>query len=481
MQPLIGSAGACGRSTSRLPPPKVHSEGVKSETGDVSTSKDGTLGAWFGRSGIRRLPHFAGRWCVYTTTDQPARTGRLQRELARSTQPACAEGVETLSAKHVTVPISPELLVWARTSIAKDTAVAAKSAGVPTQRLLAWEAGSEQPSLPQLEALSRAYKRPLAAFFLATPPTEVAPPADFRTLPEGERSDLSEPTILALRRARQVQELAEELAESVDFDAPELRFDIDRRDPEETAARLRVLLGWTGSELRGWGDRYAALRGRIAAVEALGIIVLQMAMPVAETRGFSLTDGPLSIIAVSTKDQPEARSFSLLHELVHVVGHAGGLCDMRVGSARRSAPGAPLEVFCNHVAGAALVPRDDMLAHSVVLHHGGREEWGDDELRSLSRTYRVSREVVLRRLLTLERTTDSFYQRMRSVWKRRTPDTSGFGADKPAEVIRRNGLLFSGMVLEGLHTGALSLSAAADYLATKPKHVRGVERLVMHR
>jgi len=386
-----------------------------------------------------------------------------------------------MSAKHVTVPISPEVLIWARTSIAKDTATAAKSAGVPTQRLLAWEAGSEQPSLPQLEALSTAYKRPLAAFFLLSPPDEVAAPTDFRTLPEGERKALSEPTIMALRRGRQVQELAEELAETVDVEAPRLEADLDTHDPEESGRRLRELLGWTGSERQGWTDRYAALRGRIESMESLGVIVLQLSMPLAETRGFSLTEGPFPVIAVSTKDQPEARSFSLLHEFVHVVNHTGGLCDMQPGSARTHAAGGSLEVFCNHAAAATLVPRGDVLAHAVVLNHGAREEWTDDELGSLARTYRVSQEVVLRRLLTLGRTSESFYRHMRSVWSKRNGGSPGFSGDKPAEVLQKNGRLFSGMVLEGLHSGALSLSAAADYLATKPKHMRGVEHLVMRR
>jgi Zn-dependent peptidase ImmA (M78 family) len=387
-----------------------------------------------------------------------------------------------MSAKHVTVPLSPEVLVWARTSIAKDPATAAKSAGVPTQRLLAWEAGAEQPSLPQLEALSTAYKRPVAAFFLASAPREAAPPTDFRTLPEGERRALSEPTIMALRRGRQVQELAEELAESVDAEAPRLDVALVRQDPEESARRLRNLLGWTGSERRDWRDRYAALRGRIDSIDALGVIVLQLSMPLAETRGFSLTDGPFPVIAVSTKDQPEARSFSLLHEFVHVVSHTGGMCDMRVGSAQAHTPSGPLEVFCNHVAAAALVPRDVILAHSIVIEHGEHPEWTDDELGNMARTYRVSREVILRRLLTLGRTSEAFYRHMRSVWgKQRNAESTGFSADKPAEVLRKNGRLFSGMVLEGLHTGSLSLSSAADYLGTKPKHIRDVEHLVMSR
>ena len=154
---------------------------------------------------------------------------------------------------------------------------------------------------------------------------------------------------------------------------------------------------------------------------------------------------------------------------------------MRVGSARTHSSSGPLEVFCNHAAAAALVPRSHLLSHAAVLDHGESEEWTDEELGNMARTYRVSREVVLRRLLTLGRTSDRFYRHMRSVWSKRNGESSGFSNDKPAEVIRKNGRLYSGMVLEGLHTGALSLSAAADYLATKPKHIRDVEHLVMRR
>jgi len=78
-----------------------------------------------------------------------------------------------------------------------------------------------------------------------------------------------------------------------------------------------------------------------------------------------------------------------------------------------------IEVFCNHFAGAVLVPKSDLLYHRLV-----REvppfvvEWPDNILQELADDFKVSRETVLRRLLVFARTTRDFYMRKRREWKR---------------------------------------------------------------
>src|SRR3546814_1070021 len=55
------------------------------------------------------------------------------------------------------------------------------------------------------------YKRPLALFFLPSPPAEPRPEADFRALPDADLHRLRRDTVLLIRRARAYQDSLAEL------------------------------------------------------------------------------------------------------------------------------------------------------------------------------------------------------------------------------------------------------------------------------
>jgi Zn-dependent peptidase ImmA (M78 family) len=140
----------------------------------------------------------------------------------------------------------------------------------------------------------------------------------------------------------------------------------------------------------------------------MGVLVFQSTdIDLSEMRGYSLASQPLPVIVVNRKDSPAARQFTLLHELTHLMLHTSGLCDLEIGSGRRGAEHST-EVFCNHTAGAALVPRALLLSDPIVKSHRGIV-WEDGELKSLAAAHSVSREVILRRLLIAGRTTQVFY------------------------------------------------------------------------
>ena len=61
-----------------------------------------------------------------------------------------------------------------------------------------------------------------------------------------------------------------------------------------------------------------------------------------------------------------------------------------------------------------LVPAEALRAEQVVQHTPDEPEWADREIEALARRFSVSREVVLRRLLILGLTEQSFYQRKRT-------------------------------------------------------------------
>ncbi|MGH7136756.1 MAG: ImmA/IrrE family metallo-endopeptidase, partial [Pirellulales bacterium] len=123
-------------------------------------------------------------------------------------------------------------------------------------------------------------------------------------------------------------------------------------------------------------------------------------------RSYSIAQFPLPIIVVNRKHAPARRTFTLLHELTHILLRSSGVCvvDIRPGS---SQPDQRIEAFCNHVAGAALVPKRSLISHAVLHSHGSDPAWRDDELRQLAKVFGVSRDVVLRRILILGRTSEA--------------------------------------------------------------------------
>jgi transcriptional regulator with XRE-family HTH domain len=61
--------------------------------------------------------------------------------------------------------------------------VAADRLGIDSERLKAWESGSERPTISQLRHVGNLYRRPLAAFYYPTPPKLSPKLRDMRLLP----------------------------------------------------------------------------------------------------------------------------------------------------------------------------------------------------------------------------------------------------------------------------------------------------------
>ena len=89
------------------------------------------------------------------------------------------------------------------------------------------------------EDFSKIIKRPLAVFFLSEPPPEPAPPKDFRMLPD-KTGKFDKKTLLAIRRARRLQDISKELSDNLDSSLnPKIKFYSLNDDPKKTAEIFR--------------------------------------------------------------------------------------------------------------------------------------------------------------------------------------------------------------------------------------------------
>lgn len=385
--------------------------------------------------------------------------------------------------KSLETIVEPKVLVWARESVGLGIQEVAKRLPTSEDTIGKWESGQKRPTLIQLEKLARTiYKRPLAAFFLSEPPKELPLPKDFRTLPSDKRKPFSPKTHLAIRRTRRLQSLASELAKSLNR---KIITEINRAnlsdDPEVVAGKLRMQLGVEIQMQFSWKNEDEALNEWKKAIEKHGVFVFQLGMPLEETRGFSLTEGEFPTIVLNLRDAINGRIFSLLHEHGHLLLNDSGICDMG-DQEYLSDEAKSIERFCNHFAGAVLVPKDALLNHKLIRELKPSLRWSDEVLERLAGDFKVSQEVILRRLTIFNLAAADFYKRKREEWKAKIEEIQQqkriYKINPPKKCIRENGIPFVSLVLKTHSEGKITYKDVADYLAIRLKHIPEIEKLI---
>jgi Zn-dependent peptidase ImmA (M78 family) len=135
-----------------------------------------------------------------------------------------------------------------------------------------------------------------------------------------------------------------------------------------------------------------------------------------------------------------------------------------------------------------LVPRSELLRNRNVRSHTGGA-WEDDTLRLIANDFGVSREVVLRRLLILGRTTEAAYRKARQRFideyvaraEATADEEGGFARNMPRETLGLLGRSFVGLVLDTYEQDRITLNDVATYLGVRVKHLDNIARLVKAR
>ena len=385
--------------------------------------------------------------------------------------------------KSVDAIINPELLVWGRETIGYDLEYAADRLKVPSSKLAAWENGKARPTVKQLFKAANLYKRPFVAFYFPHPPTQWDEPYDklddWRTLPETQSSKKSPGLVLELRESARRREILIELTEEMDENIP--RFDIVH-DPNETpsdlAQKVRRLLQVSVADQKSCRTTGDALRMWRLAVENLGVLVFQTGffgghypVKIKEMRGVALHFNRLPIIIMNSKDSETGRIFTIMHELGHLILRQSGLSNFD-DFERPSAD----EVFCNEFAGELLVPSGQLLEEPIVVGHLGKH-WNDSDLKELSGLFKVSKEVILRRLLINNQTSPAIYSEKVAKWKKdwaeeQKSDKKSSGWSKhQTKFVRCHGARFVSIVLDAYDRDVIHASKLSDYLGTKLKYI----------
>ena len=389
-------------------------------------------------------------------------------------------------AARVMSKANPAMLRWARETRGYSLEVAAGSLDVEKDLLEKAERGEDRLSFAQLRKAADKYKRPLAVFFLPEPPRSRPRVTDFRRLPESMGHELSPALLLQVRRLSYKRSIAIRLSEFAG--AVNWNFVGSRQvseDPENVGTEVRRLLDLPLEITSRWREPYARMNGWRSAIERTGTLVfIVQRMPIIEMRGMSIAEAPFPLLAVNRADAPGPRLFSLLHEFTHILIGRSSLCDDFVEDEYRNDDEARrIEVFCNAVAAASLMPQNAF--RSAAAQERMRSQtsgrWEEGSIRMIADKFGVSAESALRRLLDLGLAHQDEYDSFRREWQSRPipvitdEEERSFGEYGHDVVLRTQGKNYVRMVLDAMHQEAIGITDAADYLDMKLKHLAALE------
>lgn len=374
-------------------------------------------------------------------------------------------------ASALPVPVNPAVLAWARLESGHGPDRVAERLQVSTQKVEAWERGDLSPTLRQLQELAKFLHRPFSIFFQASPPRVPTLATEYRRLPGVQPGKESPELRLALRQMIQRRELTEELMGELG-DTPR-EFGLTARldeAPEVVGERLRSSLSVSIAQQLGWRDEWQAWREWREAVEAAGILVFQFPkVELTESRGLCLLHFPLPVIGINSKEQPESKVFTLLHEAIHLMLAVGNEEGPAAADTRTDEQWLSVEHFAESCASHALVP-ESHLRHAAGT---GQRSWDLVEVRQLARRYRITPLAMATRLRASGMMNWDGYARWRELWNgyiaTRPPRSGGFA--HPVDTsLSRHGRPYARLVLEALSANRITAVDASRHLSLKFEH-----------
>lgn len=383
-------------------------------------------------------------------------------------------------AETMKVEVNPQLLSWVRHSYGMSTEEVAEKSDIKPATLEAIETGENEPSISQLRRLAKVYKRPYLYFFRDTIPADLPSIQDFRKLPKEEVEASHIPQLnVEVQEARRRRQVILDLFDEMDIPAEPFNLHGSLQDePEVLGARIRQFLQVNILEQFSWRKKSDAFRNWKDAVEAKNILVFQVPdLDIEVFRGLSLTEQILPVIVINRADSPAGKTFSLIHELVHLAINISGLCNGHEDD--RSF--IDVEAFCNRVAASMLVPRDVLLSFDEIQQHSVDAEWDDDTIRKIAKTFSVSKEVIVRRLVTVGKAPQSFYEAKRKEYLKgyrdfRIKQKERDGFLPPAQkAVSNNGMLYITTVFDAYNQRVITQSDVSRFLGVRLKHLARIE------
>jgi Zn-dependent peptidase ImmA (M78 family) len=357
--------------------------------------------------------------------------------------------------------INPAILAWAMKQSDMDEVELAARAKVDSSSIRSWLTGASKPNLTQLRSLAKALHRATSIFFLPEKPAEqrsIAPAFRAPIGASGPRK-IGSDELHEIRSATRRQKIAAWVAKELDINN-KLRLPAYNHNTEQAAVTARAWLKWdTYTQIRA-SSKSAANKALRAALEERGILVLQLTMGGSDCRGFSIADEQVPLIAVNSNGHvASARTFTMLHELGHLIAGEQAVCDRPDDSAER---------WCDRFASAFLLPGDFLIRYMKTYLKKSYITGDDlDSVRLISNRFKASHQCVALRLIELGLSDWSLYKLVVSANYEKNFETPSFfpgGATTPERRLREYGTTYPRLVIAAIDTKKISEIDGRKYL-----------------
>lgn len=377
---------------------------------------------------------------------------------------------------NIHINVNHEVLVWARESLALNRAQTSESADISPKRLVQLETGEKQPTLEELKAFSKTYKRTIATLLLHKPPKEKPLPQDRRTVDSKELGHFHEKTIMAVRKSRAMAQSFVELLEEVGIPFPKFNLSASINDhPKEIARNIRQELNL--KEIREIDNVRIALEAYIERIESLGVAVFQLSLTRDNIRGFAIVDDIIPIIGIKRGGEPpHSKIFTLFHELGHILLNEGGITDLSLN------PVWELEKWCNAFAAEVLVPTSELLQMQIIHQYQKHAQkiWAKKDLIELANHFHVGPLAILRSLLQNDLTTKAFYNEKHEKWNKpqfgRAKNPEGRNLAK--EAVQEKGKTYITMAFNAYDQNRINIKDLSDFLGLKLSYIPKTRQLM---
>jgi len=369
--------------------------------------------------------------------------------------------------KNFNVDVEPQVIEWAIKSSGYSIERLSRELDISQNLFNEWFEGKKQPTLKQVEQLSKYLKRPLAAFFLPKPPEEKPLPKDYRMIP-GKEGIFDPKTILAIRTARRLQEISKELSENLNHDlTPRISFVKMLEDPKKIADDYRNKFQITEEIQKKWKDPNKTFNVLRELIEKQNIFVFQISMSEKDVSGFALSDDTPPVIVVNSKEQIKRRIFTLMHEFGHILLKNPGIDVPENGFLPETKNIPPIEKWCNEFASAFLLPESIAMD---IFNKNKNTLTETETLNKLSNNYKVSKAMLLYNMRKLNYITDSQYKEIYKRPQKEKNENKSKGWPLPDnKCISQKGKKFISLVSENVKNEFITDVDAFDYLSIKSK------------
>ena len=384
--------------------------------------------------------------------------------------------------------INKDMLIWARSETPFASSIDQLTLRFPRisgEKLRKWEAGEELPSIREAKDLAKIYKLPFACFFLSEIPAKK--PKRYTDRRTAIGTDYGEMSYELWDEISRICSDRDTLLEYVDEEIYPISPipTVKKTDSVETIAAvirdyLKLPVSFRYKKEYG-GNSFNYFRD---ALERHGIIVAQISsVSLSEMKGLSIYEDRFPIVAINNKDYERAKTFSLFHEVAHLIRRSSSLC-LIDDDARNDDE----EKICDRIATEVLMNRAEFkrIADTVLSKEG---EWNSISLMILADKFGVSTVAAFRRLHDLSIISDAeyyeMYQNINAAFEANIEaiEAARAGKDIPfyyhVRYVNSHGHLLPRMIVTAQSTGRITMGEACKIMNIKSKYYGDIARAVM--